>query len=141
MRVQKKIVYIKDQIKHDFKWDQQSVRSMQKSSAWAIGLIAFVAITNKYISNNNTENTVSNVEALNAVATLGLLPASYCVLNNSCKILTINPNACNQHLHKYEELLVFAQELKAQLEANGFIDFKLTDGRIATLKDNKVIFN
>ena len=141
--LQNKIVYIRDQIKHDFKWDQKSFRSMKKSVAWAIGLMACVVITNKYITHGdeNIANKVSSLEFLNAVATLGLLPVSYQVMKNCYKILTINPNACNQYLDKYEELLAFVQKLKAQLETNGFITFKLTNGRIATLKDNKLIFN
>lgn len=139
--LQKKIIYIKDQIKHGFKWDQKSFRSMEKSVAWAIGLIAFVVITNKYIGDKNIDNKVSNLEGLNAIASLGLLPVSYQVLKNCYKILTINPNACNQYLDNYEELLAFVQKLKAQLETNGFIAFKLTNGCIATLKDNTLIFN
>lgn len=134
--LQNKIVYIKDQIKHDFKWDQKSFSSMKKSVALAVGLMAFVLYCD-----NNIENKVSSLEFLNAVATLGLLPVSYQVMKNCYKILTINPNACNQYLDKYEELLAFVQKLKAQLETNGFITFKLTNGRIATLKDNKLIFN
>jgi len=139
--LQNKIAYIKDQIKHDFKWDQKSLSSMKKSSAWAIGLITLVVITNNYIDKANIENKVSNVEFLNAIATLGLLPVSYQILKNCYKILTINPNACNQYLDKYEELLAFVQTLKAQLETNGFITFELTNGRTATLKDNALIFN
>lgn len=139
--LQEKVVCIKDQIKHDFKWDQKSFRSIKKSGAWAIGLIAFVVITNKYIGDTNIENKVSNLEGINAIAFLGLFPVLYQVLKNCYKTLTINPNAYNQYLDKYEELLAFVQELKAQLETNGFIDFKLTNGCIATLKDNELIFN
>jgi hypothetical protein len=139
--LQAKIAYTQDQIKHDFKWDQKSFSSLKKSGAWAIGLISLVVITNKYIPNTNTKNKVSNLEALNAVATLGLLPVSYKVLKNCYKILTIDPNDCNQYLCKYEELLAFVQKLKAQLETNGFITFELANGRTATLKDNWVTFS
>ena len=139
--LQDKIAYIKDQIKHDFKWDQKTFSSLKKSSAWAIGL-TLVVITNKYIDKTNIGNKASNlVEFLNAIATLGLLPVSYQILKNCYKILTIRPNACNQDLYKYEELLAFVQKLKAQLETDGFIAFELKNGRIATLKDNMVIFN
>jgi len=142
--LQGKISYIKDQIKHDFKWDQKSFRSMKKSVAWAASLMAVVVITNKYIGDNNIGNKVSNVEFLNAVTTLGLLPVSCLVLKNCYKMLTINPNACNQYLDKYEGLLAFVQKLKAQLETDGFLVFKLRNGSIATVKNdvfNTVIFS
>ncbi len=139
--LQDKIAYIKDQIKHDFKWDQKTFSSLKKSSAWAIGLTTLVVITNKYIDKTNIGNNVASLEFLNAIATLGLLPVSYQILKNCYKILTIRPNACNQDLYKYEELLAFVQKLKAQLETDGFITFELKNGRTATLKDNMVIFN
>jgi hypothetical protein len=139
--LQSKIGYIKDQIKHDSKWDQKSFSSLKKSGALALGLTAFVVITNKYIGDPNIESKVSSLEFLSAIATLGLLPVSYQVLKNCYKVLTINPNASTENLDKYEELLSFVQKLKEQLETNGFINFELNNGRTATLKDNKVIFN
>jgi len=141
--LQDKIVYIKEQIKHDFKWERKSFSSMKKSVAWGIGLIACVVITNKYITHDdkNIANAMFGLELLNAVATLGLLPVSYKALKNCYKTLTIDANACNQYLDKYEELLAFVQKLKAQLETNKFITFKLKNGRIATLKDNTLFFD
>lgn len=138
--LQDKIAYVKDQIKHDFKWDQKTFSSLKKSSAWAIGL-TLVVITNKHIDKTSIGNNVASLEFLNAIATLGLLPVSYQILKNCYKILTIRPNACNQDLYKCEELLAFVQKLKAQLETDGFITFELENGRTATLKDNMVIFN
>lgn len=138
----KKVAYIKDQIQNNFKWDQKIFNSLKKSGALATGLITFVIITNKYIDKTNIGNKVSNLEGLNAIATLCLLPVSYKLLKNCYKILTIHPNACNHYLDKYEELLTFVQKLKAQLETNGSITFQLPNGRTATkLKDNQLIFN
>jgi len=137
--LQNKIAYLKDQIKHDYKWDQKTLGSLKKSGAWAIGLIALVVITNKYIDKTNIGNEVSNLEGLNAIATLGLLPVSYKILKNGYKILTVRPNACNQDLDKYEELLAFVQKLKAQLEINKFITIELANGLSANLKDDQLI--
>jgi len=139
--LQDKIAYIKDQIKHDYKWDQRAFSSLKKSSVWLIGLGTLVVIANKYIDKTNMGHEVSNLEFLKAIATLALLPVSYQILKNCYKILTIRPNACNQDLYKYEELLAFVQKLKAQLETDGFITFELKNGCTATVKENMVIFN
>jgi len=136
--LQKKIVYINAQIKHDYKWDQKSFSSMKKSGALAVGLEAFIVLINKYAI---IEDRASNLNFLKAMASLSLLPVSYYVLKNGYKLLTINPNASTQYLDKYEGLLAFVQKLKAQLETNGFITFQLANGRIATVQDNELIFN
>ncbi|MDR3646300.1 MAG: hypothetical protein P4L22_02030 [Candidatus Babeliales bacterium] len=138
----KKIAYIKDQIQNDSKWDQKSLSSLKKSGAWATGLITFVIITNKYIDKTNIGNKVSNLEGLNAIATLSLLPVSYKILKNCYKIWTTDPNTCKTHLNKYEDLLAFVQKLKSELETNGSITFQLKNGNTATkLKDDTLIFN
>lgn len=144
--LQNKIAYTKDQIKHNYKWDQKTFSSLKKSGAWAIGLTTLLVITNKYIDKTNIANKVPHftgsdfLEFLNAIAVLGLLPVSYKILKNCYKILTIRPYACNQDLYKYEELLAFVQKLKAELETNGLIAFELTNGLVIS-KDNELIFN
>jgi len=137
--LQSKIGYIKDQIKHDYKWDQKSFSSLKKSGALAVGLTAFVVITNKYIGDNNIGNKVFTIEFLNAIATLGLFPVSYQVLKNCYKILTTNPRASDENLDKYEELLSFVQKLKEQLKTNGSITLTLRNGNTATI--NNDMFN
>lgn len=140
--LQNKIVHVKNQIDSDYTWDQESLSYMKKSVLLALGLTACIAITNQYIDNNNGENSVSYYsKSLNDMAILGLFPASYKVLKGCYKVLTTDPNACNQHLEKYEKLLAFVQKLKAQLEENGSITFTLANGRRATLKNNKLIFD
>lgn len=129
--LQNEIMYTRDQIKHDFKWDQKSFYYMKKSVALTFGLMAFVAIAKKY----------NELKYLHAIATLGLFPASYGALKGCYNVLATDPNACNQHVEKYEELLAFVQKLKAQLKENGFITFKLANGCTATLKDDKLIFD
>lgn len=138
--LQNKILYIKDQIKHNFKWDPKSFSSMKKSVAWAAGLIAYMVITEKY-RDKNFNNKIAVLGILDVVVGLGLFPVSYMVVKNGYNLLTINPNACHQYLNKYEELLAFVLRLKAQLEADGFITIKLTNGRIATVNDNELIIN
>lgn len=135
--LQYKIGNIKEQIKHEFKWDQKSFSSLKKSGAWAVGLTVLIVITTKYIGDNTIGNEVSYLDGLNAIASLGLLPVSYQVLKNSYKILTINPDACNQYLNKYEELLAFVQKLKEQLKTNGFIALTLRNGNTATIKNDR----
>jgi len=56
---------------------------------------------------------------------------------------SLSPNAYNQYLDKYEELLAFVQKLKEELETNGSITLELANGRTATFKDDDgwVIFN
>lgn len=137
--LQSKIGPIKDQVKHDSKWDQKSFSSLKKWGALAVGLTAFVVITNKYIGDNTIENSVSNLEGLNAIAVLSLLPVSYQVLKNCYKILTINPHESNQNLGKYEELLSFVQELKEQLKTNGFIALTLHNGNTVTINNDMFI--
>lgn len=137
--LQNEILYTKCQIQHDFKWDQKSLNYMKKSVALALGCIATKAISS-FIATNDVATEYNASELLDAIAMLGVLPASYRILNGCYKVLAIDPNACNQYLETYEELLSFVQKLKVQLEANGFITFKLTNGCIATLKNNKLIF-
>ena len=139
--LQNKIDCIMYQIKHDSKWDQKSLNSFKKYSALAIGLTAFIVITNKYIGTNNIENKVSNLEGLNATAVLSLLPVSYYVLKNCYKVLTINHNANTDNLSKYEELLSFVQKLKNELKTYGSISITLRNGNIATIENNTVKFN
>lgn len=134
--LENKINIIKDQLKHDSKYDQKSLYSMKKSLVLAVGLIAIVAVTNTYCSGDdkNEKETVSNVEALNACAGLSLFPVLYKVLKDCYKVLTIDPNVYNKYLDEFEKLLTFVQELKTNLKTNGAISFKLANGRIATLK-------
>lgn len=133
--LQDKIIFIKYQIKHDFKCDQKSLRSMKKSLACTAVLIAFVAVTNKFCSSDDkkVKDTVSNIEGLNAFAGLCLFPASYKALKDGYKVLTTDPNVYNKYLDEFQKLLTFVQELKIELKTNGAISFKLANGRIATL--------
>ena len=124
--LQGKVVYIKDQIGHDSKWDQRSLRSLKKSGAWAAGLMAVCIISNKY-----------NAENINGIAGLGVIAVSCQMLKSGYKFLTVNPNASNDNLDKYEELLLFVQKLKEQLQANGSIVLALRNGNTATIKDHR----
>ncbi len=134
--LQNKIIIVKAQIEHDFKYDQKSLRSLQKSLAWTVALIAFVAVTNTYCSHDEKKEKkiVSNIEGLNAVACLCILPASYKTLKGCYKVLRTNPNAYNKYVDEFQKLLIFVQELKTELKKNGTIRFKLANGCIATLK-------
>ena len=124
--LQGKVSYIKNQIKHDSKWDQRSKRSLKKSGAWVAGLMAACIISNKY-----------NAENINGIAALGLIAVSCSMLKNSYKFLTVSPNASNDNLDKYEELLSFVQKLKEQLETDGSIAITLRNGNTATIKDHR----
>ncbi len=137
--LQNEIIYTKRQIQHDFKWDQKSLNYMKKSVALALGCIATKAISS-FIATSAIAKQYNASELLDAIAILGVLPASYRILNGCYKVLATDPNACNQYLPRYEELLSFVQNLKVQLEADDFITFKLANGCIATLKNNKLIF-
>lgn len=141
--LQHKVADIKEQVEHNYKWHQKSYSNLKKSVAVLVGLIATVAITSKNITHNdkNKKNKVSNLEFLSIIATFGCIPASYKVLKGCYKVVTIDPNASNQYLKKYEELLIFLQKIKLQLETSGCITFKLESGYTATIKDNQVIFN
>jgi|GEM_PF-1504594 len=134
--LQNKIIVIKNQIKHDFKYDQKSLQSMKKSVVSVIVLMACVAITNKYCSSddNTVNKTVSNATALNSLAFLCLLPASYKLLKDCYALLMIDPNAYNQYLDEYQKLLIFVKKLKIELKNTRALSFKLATGCIATLK-------
>jgi len=120
-----KIVYTKDQIERGFKWDQKYVHYMQKSIALALGLTAVITTAEGY----------DELSYVRSIAALGLLPASYKMLKGCYKVLTTDPNASNKYLEKYEDLLVFVQKLKAQLEESGAIVFTLANGRIVTINE------
>lgn len=104
--------------------------------ALAAGFTVFVVVMNKYIVDNNVERIEGLTAIATSIATLGLLPALYQVLKNCYKILTINPNANDEVLGKYEELLFFVQKLKEQLKTNGFIVFTLRNGHTATIAND-----
>jgi len=134
--LQNKIIIINNQIKHNFKYDQKSLHSMQKSLAWTAVLIASIALTHTYCScdDKKAQKTVSNKEALHAFSVLLLLPASYKALKSCYKVLTTDPNAYNKHLEEFKRLLTFVQKLKTDLKKNGAISFRLANGHIATVK-------
>jgi len=134
--LQNKIIVIKNQMKHDFKYDQKSLLSMKKSAVSVIVLMACVAITNKNCSSddNTVNKTVSNATALNSLAFLCLLPASYKLLKDCYAVLMIDPNAYNQYLDEYQKLLIFVKKLKIELKNTGALSFKLATGCKATVK-------
>jgi len=134
--LQGKIGYIKEQIKYDSKWDHKSSSALKKWGALAAGFTVFVVVMNKYLGDNNIERIEGLTAIATSIATLGLLPAWYQVLKNCYKILTTNPNANDENLCKYEELLFFVQELKEQLKTNGFIVFTLRNGHTATIPND-----
>lgn len=135
--LQSKIGLIQDQIKFDFKYDQESLYSMQQSLAYAAGLIVAISLTNTYINHvdKNVDNKTSFVEFLNSIAVLGLLPVSYQIFKNSYDVLTKDPHVLNQYLKEYQDLLEFVQNLNSQLKTDGCITFKLDNGNIATAKE------
>lgn len=138
--LQNEIMHTRSQITHDFKWDQKSLHYMKKSVVWALGFAATKAVSS-FIATKTIAKKYNALKWFDTIATFGVLPASYRILNGCYKVLATDPNACNQYLERYEELLSFVQELKAQLQADGFITFKLTNGRVATLKNNKLTFS
>jgi len=140
--LQSRIVYVKNQIKHDSRWDQKTLHYMKNSFVRVVVLMVFSSILNKYVTHDDVgiKHKMSHLELLQAITSLGIFYTSYEVLKGCYKVLTTDPNAYNQYLEKYEELLVFVQNLKIQLEANGYITFKLANGRIATLKSEKSVF-
>lgn len=153
--LQHKIAVVENQIKHNFKWDQESLCYMKKSIAWLAVLATIAVATNTYnqgddakikgmMPNPNNDKQikgeVSNLEFVHSVAVLGCIPASLAALKGSYKVLTIDPKACNPYLEQYKELLTFVKNLKSQLEANGCITFQLDNGRIATIKQELIAF-
>lgn len=140
--LQTKIDLIENQINFDFRYDQESVYSMQKSVALAAGLIAFISVANRYITcdDKKLDSKISNLEALHAIASLVLLPASYKILKNSYEFFTKDPHARNQYLHEYQDLLEFVQNLNSELKTDGCITFTLDNGNVATVKEHTVLW-
>lgn len=140
--LQTKIGAIEDQIKSDSTYDQESVYSLQKSVALATALIAFISVANRYITCDDKilDSKVSDLEGLHALASLGLLPASYTMLKNSYKVFFKDPNARNQYLHEYQDLLEFVQNLNSELKTDGCITFTLDNGNVATVKEHPVLW-
>jgi hypothetical protein len=126
--LQNKIAYIKEQIKHDYKWDPKNLSSLKKTAALAICLKTLDAVIDR--------NDLSKLDDLRTIVSLALLPVSYQILKNCYKLLTIRPNDSNQYLDKYEELFAFVQKLKAELDKNKFITIELNSGLVASLKDD-----
>jgi len=133
--LQKKIVNINYQMKHDFTYDQESFRYMKKSLIWVVGLLALVVVNNKYVTDDDNKKTLDGVLAL------GLVPTSYKTLKGCYKVLATDPNACNQYLQEYEELLEFVQKLQAQFRVTGGMSFELDNGCIVTLTKEGLVFN
>ncbi len=128
-------------IEHNYVWDQKSCSSLKKSASWLVGLIAVIAITNRYaVHNNKITSKAVALESCNNLATLSCIPLSYKLLQDSYNVLTIDPHVDNQYLHRYEALLLFVQRLKLELSTNGCITFKLASGCVATINDNQLTF-
>ncbi len=127
------IGYIKEQIKYDSKWDHKSSRALKKWGALAAGLMAFIFV-NQCIG--CIGDSASTIEYIRGFAAMGLILASYQTVKNCYKVLTTNSNTSNEHLGKYEELLLFVQELKEQLKTNGFIAVTLRNGHTATIAND-----
>jgi len=136
--LQTKIDLIENQITFDFRYDQESFYSMQKSVALVASLIAFISVANRYITCDDQKigSKVSHLEGLHALASLSLIPISYTVLKNSYKVFTKDPNARNQYLHEYKDLLDFVQNLNFQLQTDGCIVFTLDNGNVATVQEH-----
>lgn len=143
-KLQNRVFFVREQVKYNFTYDQESYRYMTRSLPWAIGFLAVVAIASRYdtreVKSFSDFETMEKQEMspslfLGSIAMLGAVPTLFKTLKGAYKVLTTDPNAYNQYLEKYEQLLAFVQNLKNELDVVGFITFKLPSGYTATVKD------
>lgn len=127
--LEKKIAEIAD-INDGCVFDPRSLHCMKKYMVVTALLMGVSYMTDSPDSKN------SNLEFINSLSSLGLIPSSYKLLKSSYNTITIYPQHKKKYLNKYEELLSYVQALKQELAINGCVVFELSNGLTAILEDN-----